>query len=241
MNRTIKNDGIKLTIFFVTSLFAMTLLIQSTAYGQVPPIVRTPRTIPVAAPTPTTTTIAKPTPVIIVKPVNPNRPATSLDLTKFKPDLRIAEVKYDKTFFPFFENDKNRIPEYFSCKFYVRVVNDSPVAAKKFSVWLAFESKEYGGVKYIDKLAGNQEVWIDLYSGKCSVEGSKPAVVDLQKSVRVIVDAEYVSYGGFSSGFIYTGQNLKANEIVNRAEIDESDEDNNELIVKIADMKPYTP
>jgi len=65
MNRTIKTSTIKLTIFFVTSLFAMTLLMQSTAYGQITPTIR------------------------------PTRPPTSIDIKSFRPDLRIGDIKYD--------------------------------------------------------------------------------------------------------------------------------------------------
>ena len=241
MNRTVQNSRIKLTIFFVTSLFAMTFLFQSTAYGQVPPIVRTPRVsrivipAPIIVRSPRTSTIAKPSPITIV---NPNLPPRPLDANRFKPDLRV-DVKYDAT----------------QCKVYIQVVNEGASDAGDFRVWVQYFNSDGdnhrtdGRLSEIKGLAAQETVSLveSFYADGTGWWGTKGCFFDKFTRVEVFADP-WIQYQGYKNtlGIVAPGFNQRSFPFstdpirIEESKIDESNEDNNGLIINIAAVKPYS-
>lgn len=240
MNRTIKNSRIKLTIFFVTSLFAMTLLIQATAYGQVPPIVRTPRTIPVATPRPTTTTIVKPgSPLIITG--KPNiRPDIS---NRLLPDLTVTGIYHNSTL----------------CKVYVQVRNQGLMDAGRFNLWVKFAESDPSNSRIedvqIDSLARGSEkmlafdlmTYASLYNGiynTCRLAEllEVKAVADARYSVNPRAGGMLGQKTHRHVGELYKpGEPMPAGHQDSELQIDETIESNNELVVKKAALQTYSP
>ena len=227
MNRTIKTSRIKLTIFFVTSLFAVTFLFQSTAYGQ----------------------IVKPDSPLIITGKPTIRPDIS---NRLLPDLQIADITYNPT----------------KCLVKIRVVNTGgPTDASMqygsgLGLWVnivgtdpkMWPYKMWPYLRNIYNLAANQEFVHEIYFGAGGYKGGGAGydfsakdvckINDL-KEVHAVVDPRYLQawepevkrtiYGDL----INPGTAVPAGWTVVEPLIKEKNENNNELIVKKADMKLY--
>lgn len=238
MNRTIKNSGIKLTIFFVTSLFAMTFLIQSTAHGQAP-LVRPPRVGP------------KPTPLII----NPNLASA---MKNPLPDLQIADIKYDAkncTVYIRVANKGSKDAGTFNV--WVELDGYYPFGQTKSFTGLAANDEMWLDYSLIPAASKSKNPYANLGS-----LGQGPAKdkcrLDALIKVRAVVDARYFyvetpriptaigSVGGvLSAGLLPLGATAPAKTsdqitvTVFEPQVAEFDENNNELTVNKGDMKLY--
>jgi len=228
MNRTVQISRIKLTIFFVTGLFAMTLLIQSPAWGQ------------------------------IVKPGSPiitGKPTIHPDISnRLLPDLQIADITYS--------------PTKCSVKIRVVNTGAMDVLIEfghKFTLWVdvvVVDPNIYGvspKMRYYaqySELPANQEKvqeyslvvgggetgaagWTanTLSKGDCKIN----KVTEIRAAVdpRLLMGWDVYAKTFILGDLITPGTAVPAGWTVEEPVIKEKNENNNELIVKKADLKLY--
>jgi hypothetical protein len=160
-------------------------------------------------------------------PTKPTGKSASKDL----PDLRITEMKLDKA----------------DCAVYVRVVNKGFKDAGTFRVWADFGVHGVRRVETSDGLARNKDVWMRVYARKPQAFKDQACYMDQVTSVSAAVDPRYMYFGssptwGDIQGLLQPGKNPPFNDTsvkIAEPQVEETDENNNQLTVKIADMKPY--
>lgn len=189
--------------------------------AQIPQIVRPPRITQVAAPTPTP-----------VSPVKLN-PASNISKIKSLPDLRIAELKFNKT----------------KCSLYFRVINEGFKDAGRFELWI--QAKGFtAGVAETSGLANGSDLWVSF-----SMRPPKYSTSNLGSSclfyastqIRVAVDPRYLYVKNpiitayvpprTIGDLLRPGAAVPAGNEVQESLIDETNENNNELTINRAEIK----
>ncbi|MEJ7862523.1 MAG: hypothetical protein WKF90_12910 [Pyrinomonadaceae bacterium] len=224
MNRTVQISRIKLTIFFVTSLFAMTLLIQSTAYGQI---------------------VRPGSPLIIT-----GKPTIRPDISnRLLPDLQIADIQMDLA----------------RCTLRVLVANTGLTDAGAFDVWLDIGTPIpmfFKHAQTMDRLESNKDAWLSFDftidpghpSSSCKLQVNQWGPPYMGETLHAVADPRYLKLivlppsspsTIFAAGdLIKSGsrdKDINGNSFtVSEPRVRETDENNNELVMKRADIKSYS-
>jgi hypothetical protein len=222
-----RRNKMKTRNFLMISIFALVLLCQSSVYGQTP----TPTPVNKATAPPTVKTQA---PQDKGRKTTPPSMADKLGI-KDLPDLQITEMKVDKP----------------DCAVYIRVVNKGFKDAGAFHVWANFVGISLYESRIVVGLARNKDISLKFTAWSLPNWLSHTDKCFMDKTVRVqaVADARYsyshnlVGLDGLFNvgveGLLKPGSPAPAGMKVIEPQVEELNENNNELVVNIKDMKPY--
>jgi len=167
-------------------------------------------------------------------PTFPSKPGAIPTPLKVLPDLQIIGMKYDKA----------------KCTIHINVANHGRAGAGPFDVWLNFVGMSSWDrptqVVKADGLAGLRDIWITYTAWNVWMAlGGDKCFLDTMIRTQAVADARYLDYPETlgpetgAGGLIKPGYPIPKGMKVVESRIQESNENNNELVVNKADMKAW--